>query len=423
MSVTAEHVSIGPFLMDLRAARLVRGDVEVELRPQAFHVLEALVQHSGEYLSYEQMLREAWRGTIVSHHTVAVTVGEVKKVLAEYGSWITHRPKLGYRLEVPKSEELSRKGWHCLSRHTREGFERALECFEQAARENSADFRAFEGISSCYLLLGMYGMRPPREMYRGFLDAHQRAVRLGGLTPELRASHACGLHIFERKFAEAEAELLQVQKEKPALVGGHVRLTMVYATQGRLDDALEALRLSRSMDSLLPSCPAAEVFLRLCRGEIEAAVASGKEAVDLFPFMPVSRSLYAEALETAGRAGEALREFRLACMACPDVAWLRALEGACLARQGRRAEASMILLELETTRQTDYVDAYFMALLMNALGKRNEAFQELERAYEENSATLFLLDADPRMDCLRTDQRFTRLRNKLFGHLHSPAAA
>ena len=95
MSVTAEHVSIGPFLMDLRAARLVRGEVEVELRPQAFHVLEALVQHSGEYLSYEQMLREAWRGTIVSHHTVAVTVGEVKKVLAEYGSWITHRPKLG----------------------------------------------------------------------------------------------------------------------------------------------------------------------------------------------------------------------------------------------------------------------------------------------------------------------------------------
>jgi DNA-binding winged helix-turn-helix (wHTH) protein len=423
MSVTASQITLGPFRLDPDAARLLRDGAEMELRPQAFYALCALVQHSGRYLSYEEMIRDAWHGTSVSKHTVAVTVGEVKKVLQEHGSWISHRPKLGYRLEMPKSEDLIKRGWHFQSRNTREGFEKALDCFEQAALENNTDSRAFEGISLCCLLLGTYGMRPPREMYRGFLEAHRQAVALSSLTPELRVYRAWGLHLFERKVAEAESELLQVVQEKPVLAGAHVRLTMLYAAQGRLDEALDVLVQYRAIDSLSPMCPAAEVFVRLCRKENDLAITCGKEALDLFPYMPLSRVLYAQALEAAGLPDEALAEYRLARVMCPDIPWLRALEGVCLARRGHRCEAAAILSELEQTRRSEYVDSYFVCLLLDALGNRNEAFQELERAYEENSATLFLLDADPRMDALRDDQRFVRLRNRLFGAVHSPAAA
>jgi len=423
MSVTATEIAIGPFRLDPDGARLLRDGVELELRPQAFFVLNALVQHSGRYLSYEEMIRDAWHGTSVSRHTVAVTVGEVKRVLEEYGSWISHRAKLGYRLEMPRSEDLIKKAWHLQSRSTREGFEKALDCFQQAADENNKDSRAFEGIALCYLQLGTYGMRAPEEMYRGFQEAHARAVALCELTPELRVLRAWGLHLFERRAAEAEEELLRVKREKPTLAGAYVRLTMLYAAQGRLDDALDVMKEYRAVDSLSPMCPAAEVFVRLCRRENERAVVCGKDALDLFPFMPLSRALYAQALEASGDAEEALAQYRLAGVMCPDVPWLRALEGVCLAKRGRRGEAAGILAELEQIRQSEYVDAYFIALLLDALGDRNEAFQELERACEQNSVSLFLLDADPRMDELREDQRFARLRNRLFGVKISPAAA
>ena len=59
------------------------------------------------------------------------------------------------------------------------------------------------------MMLGTCGMRPAREMYQGFLQAHRRAVALSGLTPDLRADRAQGLHIFEHKIAEAEADLSQ----------------------------------------------------------------------------------------------------------------------------------------------------------------------------------------------------------------------
>jgi hypothetical protein len=55
-----------------------------------------------------------------------------------------------------------------------------------------------------------------------------------------------------------------------------------------------------------------------------------------------------------------------------------------------------------------------MAVLLDALGERDQAFQELERAYHEKSPVLFMLDVDPKLDALRTDGRFAVLRNRIF---------
>jgi tetratricopeptide (TPR) repeat protein/DNA-binding winged helix-turn-helix (wHTH) protein len=410
----AEPIAVGPFFLDIANHRLLRDGVEVKLRPQAFQALHVLVQNSGHEVDYHRMIQEAWAGTCVSGHTVEVTVAEVKKALGEHGFWITRRPKLGYRLEVPGSDELIRSGWHFLGHRTREGFERALACFQQAALENGGDFRAFEGLAQSYLILGVYGMRPPRQMYGGFRQAHARAVALIGWTPELRWMHAHGLHMFERRFDDAEAEFLQALQEKPYLAPVYARLAMLYATQGRLDEALEVLLRGHKIDPLYPALPATEVFLRLCRREFAAAVDCGKRSVELHPYLELGRTFYAQALEHSGRMEEALAQYQTARVICPDSLRLRALEGACLARTGRRRKAALIMEALDRARASEYVDAYFLTLLLDALGHRDQALRELERAIDENSAGLYMLDLDPNMDPLRRDPRFIYLRNRLF---------
>jgi tetratricopeptide (TPR) repeat protein len=321
---------------------------------------------------------------------------------------------VGYRLESPESEELIRTGWHFWSRRTREGFEKALECFERAALEHKADSRAWEGISSSWLMLGTYGMRPPLEIYPGFLRAHNQAVALGGLTPELRSVRGHGLHMFERRLREAESEFLRALREKPKLATTYIRLAILYATMGRLDEALDVVTEARKIDPLWPTLPATEVVLRFCRRDFDAAAAFGKRASDLHPYLQLGRAFYAQALEFAGRKEEALAQYQFARSVSPDLLWLGALEGACLARNGREQEARAILAQLDQIRARDYVDAYYVTMLMEALGKRSEAFRELERAIEENSAALYILDVDPQMDSLREDPRFAALRNKLF---------
>ena len=410
-----EQITFGPFRLDTTTTTLLRDGQELELRPQAFHALRALIHNRGRYVGYAQMINQAWDGNLVSKHTVAVTIGEVKKILGEFGPWISYRPKLGYRLEVPHSDDLVKQGWHFWSRRTREGFEKALDCFQQGALENPSDFRAFEGLSLCYLMLGTYGMRMPREMYSGFLQAHKRAVELCGLTPERRADRAHGLHIFEHRFEEAEVELLQAQRESPESPEVYVRLTMLYVTQNRLDEALNISLTARLTHSLWPTVPANEILIRVCRREYEAAVACGKKALDLHPYLYLARLFYGEALEYAGNTTEALEQYRLATIMSPDLGWLRSFEAKCLAKHGRRKDAQKILGELNQIRKTQYVDAYYMAVLLDALGDRDQAFQELERAYHEKSVTLFMLDVDPKLDDLRRDVRFAVLREKVFG--------
>jgi DNA-binding winged helix-turn-helix (wHTH) protein len=403
------EIAIGPFTLDTSSGRMLRDGAEIRLRPQALQALEVLLRNTGRPVSYEQMIAEAWKGTHVSKHTVDVTVGEVKKTLGEYGRWITHRPKAGYRLEVPTSEELVRKGWHFFNRRTHEGAELAIQCFEHAAAECPGDPRAYEGLSTCYLMLATFGMRSPGEVYPKFLETHEQAVAVGGLKAELRANRGHGLHLFEQQLREAEVELLAAAAEKPSLGTVYVRAALLYVTMDRLDDAAAMLERCEIKDPLVPTLPATWVLLKLWRRDFDAAISYGKQAIELHPYLQIVRVNYAQALEFAGRLPEALAQYRMASVMSPDLPWLRSLEGTCLAKMGRTAEAREVLDELEHLRRSEYVDAFYQCVLQHALGHRAEAMNELERAVDENSAFLFSMNVDPKMDALRGDTRYQRL--------------
>lgn len=402
--------TFGPFVLDTAASRLTRDGTEVRLRPLAFRALRVLAEHRGEYVGYDTMVEQAWTGTHVARHTIDVTIAEVRKQLAEYSRWIVHRPKVGYALEVPRSDELVRQGWHFWNQRTRSGSAHAIECFKRAIGECPSDFRAFEGLSASYLAMAIFGTQPPLDAYPRFLEAHEQAALLGGLRAELRCNRGFALGIFERRFGEGECELLQALEEKPALAACHVRLGILYAARRRFEEAIDILTRGRAVDPLLPTLAAADVLVRCWQRDFDSAIALGRKAVELHPYLHVVRVNYGEALEFAGRFEEALAQYQVASVIAPDVPWLRALEGACQARLGRKGDAGAILEGLQVLRRSEYVDAYHMAILCAAMGKAAQAAAELERAVADNSAWLYMWAVDPKLDALRQEpcvQEFT----------------
>jgi tetratricopeptide (TPR) repeat protein len=223
------------------------------------------------------------------------------------------------------------------------------------------------------------------------------------------------LCIFERNFLKGEAEFLEVLQVKPTLTFVYLLLAMLYNALGRFDDAAAMLTHGHRVDPLWPVLPATEVSVRFFSRDFDAAVECGKRGVEMHPYVLMGRSYYAQALEQSGQIEAALREYRLACMMFPGFVWLRSLEARCLARSGRQSEARGILEEITAIRDTEYVDAYYLALLYDALDSQDLAFEELERACEEKSIALCLLDVDPKMDSLRGDPRFARLRKRVLG--------
>jgi tetratricopeptide (TPR) repeat protein len=258
-----------------------------------------------------------------------------------------------------------------------------------------------------------FGICAPVEVYPRFLGAHNRAVEQGGLTPELRCNRAHGLHMFEHRLDEAEQEFQRALAEKPSFATVHVRMALMCATLGQLDRALELVTQGYQADPLLPTLPPAEVNVRVWRREYDKAIVIGSKAIELHPYLPISRANYAQALEFSGRLPDALEQYQLGSLMSGDLPWMRALEGTCLAKLGRMSDARAILDELEHRRETEYADALYVAVLRDALGERTEAFKEIERAYEENSAFLYSIDVDPKMDTFRDDARFTQLQSSL----------
>ncbi len=72
-----------------------------------------------------------------------------------------------------------------------------------------------------------------------------------------------------------------------------------------------------------------------------------------------------------------------------------------------------ILEELQELSKSKYVMAYWMALIYAGLKQIDNAFQSLEKAYQEKSPTLAFLRIDPRLEPLHADKRFEDHLNRL----------
>jgi hypothetical protein len=61
----------------------------------------------------------------------------------------------------------------------------------------------------------------------------------------------------------------------------------------------------------------------------------------------------------------------------------------------------------------EYVSPGEVAILLAALGERDQAFASLEKAYDQHDLQLQYLGADPAYDPLRSDTRFQDLLRRI----------
>ncbi len=75
---------------------------------------------------------------------------------------------------------------------------------------------------------------------------------------ELRCNRAHGLHMFEHRLGDAEAEFAQTIRERPTYGTAYVRSALMYATLKRFDKALDALEHGSQVEPLLADAPCDE---------------------------------------------------------------------------------------------------------------------------------------------------------------------
>jgi tetratricopeptide (TPR) repeat protein len=115
------------------------------------------------------------------------------------------------------------------------------------------------------------------------------------------------------------------------------------------------------------------------------------------------KRMYPEALRNLQRAKELLKGN---VNVYADIGHLYAVSG-------EKSAAERVIRELNELSAHKYVNPFEIALIYVGLGEKNHAFEWLDRAYQERSDMMVYLNADPRLDPVRSEPRFDQLVRKV----------
>ena len=100
MSANSSDLRFGAFRLDVRGARLFKGEEQVALTPKAFSLLEYMARRPDQLLSKDELLDELWKDTMVGDAVLKVAMRELRKALGDdvrEPSFIATVHRRGYR--------------------------------------------------------------------------------------------------------------------------------------------------------------------------------------------------------------------------------------------------------------------------------------------------------------------------------------
>ena len=110
----------------------------------------------------------------------------------------------------------------------------------------------------------------------------------------------------------------------------------------------------------------------------------------------------------AGQFDEALACYARAREADANSKFIDSLEAMTLAMAGRRAEAAALLDKIMQRAANDYISPVSIAYICTALGDKDRAFENLDRAIQDRDPSLLGLKSNPIFESLRTDAAVSR---------------
>jgi TolB-like protein/DNA-binding winged helix-turn-helix (wHTH) protein/Tfp pilus assembly protein PilF len=82
-SAQPARVSFLDFTLDLAAERLMRGNLEIKLRPKSFQVLRHLVEHQGRVVTREELMAAVWSDVAVTDESLSKCIADIRKALGD----------------------------------------------------------------------------------------------------------------------------------------------------------------------------------------------------------------------------------------------------------------------------------------------------------------------------------------------------
>jgi serine/threonine protein kinase/tetratricopeptide (TPR) repeat protein len=314
----------------------------------------------------------------------------------------------------PEAYELYLKGRFFWNKRTAADLRKAIEYFNQALDKDPSYALAYAGLTDAYLVLSQYGAASPADSFPQATAAAKKAIELDDTLAEAHTSLACSLAYYDFDFEQSLKEFQRAIELNPNYATAHHWLSNgVLSALGQFERAIAEGKRAVELDplSLIINTDLGQDFFYSRR--YDEAIAQLRKTIEMDPRFYFAHWVLGTTLQLKGQLSEAVAEYSKAVDLNDDPSVL-ALLGQAYARAGQRDEAQKILVRLSEEAKSRYVQAYSFALMYLALGDKEHAIDEMERAYRERDANVVQIKVDPMLDDLRGNQRFETLVNRIF---------
>ncbi|MGI8732367.1 MAG: protein kinase domain-containing protein [Pyrinomonadaceae bacterium] len=318
--------------------------------------------------------------------------------------------------ENNEAYQLYLRGRFHWNKRNEEGFQKALQYFQQAIERDPNFALAYSGLADTYNLLGgpeAGGDMPPNEMLPKAKAAALKALEIDETLAEPHVSLAHTKYYYDRDWAGAEREFKRAIELNPNYSVAHHWYAIYLSVIGRQPEALAEIRRAHELDPLSLSINAWVGRILALGGQPDEALEHLHKTLELDPNFVLAHLRLGFVYEEKGMYEDAISEFRLVL----KLSGGKSLGIAALARAyalaGKRAEAQKNLAELLQLSQQRYVSPASIAIVYVALGDKDQAFVWLEKANEIRDLNVVRLKYDPRFTSLRSDPRFDDLVRRI----------
>lgn len=386
-------------------------------------VLDGSIQHDGDKIRVNvRLIRVAdgspiWNETYDEPFTDIFTVqdriaGRVadslkirlvgRSAIAEKGQ--TKNPD-AYRLYLQ-----GRLYWQKL---TQPDVRRGIQFFQQAIDADPTYALAYAGMGDAYRSLPVNSDVPAAD---AMPQAKAAALKAVELEPDLSYAHTVLGWIaywYDHDWAGAEREFKTALELSPNDPDAHRGYSTLLTCLGRHDEAIGQMATARELDPLSLVTNSLEGQALFFAGKYDEAIDRLNKTLEIQPNFWVAHLMLARVYIQQKKYGLAIDEAEKARQLSNGHSEPISLAGFAKAKAGRTDEALKDLETLKSMQAQGLAADYNTAMLYNGLGKTDEAFAALEKAFEAKDVRLILLKADPKWDNLRSDPRFIDLMNRM----------
>jgi TolB-like protein/Flp pilus assembly protein TadD len=306
------------------------------------------------------------------------------------------------------------QGRYHLNQRTEEGLRKAVEFFDKAIVEDTQYAHAYSGLADAYSLLGHYGVLAPAEVWTKTASNAAWAVLQDEHSAEAHTSLAHVKSTQDWDWLGAEREFqraLSLDARYPT--AHHWYAVSCLAPMGRLEEARDEMSLAQELDPISSIIARDLARVHYYRQDFEAALEQCDHTIELNPHFSPAYWILGLVQEQRGEFDESVAAFQRAIQISPRSPIMQAALGRTFALSGKRQEALRILEELHKLAEKRYVSPFELASLHFALGRADEGFDWLSKAFQDRCFELISLRVDPRWQSLKSNPQFHRLFSQL----------